>query len=496
MRRGAEQLGSVLVLGLGKSGEAVVDYCLPLLGGRVSGLFVAAGERTPRSLEAAERAAAAGAVVEFGDDAVDALADASGGSFDVCIPSPGIAPSHPLYVSGAQRSAEVFGEVELAWRESAPESTWVAITGTNGKTTVTSLTAHLLRCAGKDAVAVGNIGSTCLDAVAENPARVFVAETSSYQLYSTACFAPDAAAILNITPDHVKWHGSLEAYRDAKFNVLAHLADAPGAVAVLDATDSRVRAKVRELRAIPADQRAFSYIPVGTKQGYAGDMRAACGAENAAFVNGDGVLTVAFRGVGHCLVREDELLIKGAHNVGNALAASACALVAGASDEAVARGLRSFAPLEHRIEPCGTVRGAACYNDSKATNVDAALKAISAFPTARPIMLFGGRDKGTELAPLVQATHAHARAAICFGEAGQRFFDAFETAADARPAGFRLQHVGKLADALDAACAIAGEGDIILLSPACASFDEFSCFEERGEVFKRLVAERAAELGA
>ncbi len=497
IRRGADRLGNVLVLGLGKSGAAVVDYCLPLLGDRVTGLYVAAGARTQASEEAARRFGEKGAVVAFGDDAVDALAgQVPGGRFDLCVPSPGIAPSTELYRRGAELSAEIVGEVELAWRESAPSSRWVAITGTNGKTTVTSLAAHLLREAGMDAVAVGNIGDTCLAAVAERPDRVFVAETSSYQLESTSRFAPDAAVLLNITPDHLKWHGSFEAYRDAKFKILANLAEVAGATVVLDATDDEVRAKIRSLKSLDAAERGFSYIPVGTKAGYSGDMRVACGADNAAFADADGMLTVAFEGTEHRLVATSGLQIKGSHNVGNALAAAAAAIALGADDEAVARGLRSFAPLEHRIEPCGTIRGAACYNDSKATNVDASLKAIAAFPEARPIILLGGDDKGTDLAPLVEAAHRHARAVVCFGAAGERFEGAFDAAQADAPQGFSPLRAANLADALDAACDIAQAGDVILLSPACASFDEFSCFEERGRVFKELVAERAARFGA
>ena len=497
VRRGADRLGNVLVLGLGKSGAAVVDYCLPLLGDRVTGLYVAAGARTQASEEAARRFGEKGAVVSFGDDAVDALAgQVPGGRFDLCVPSPGIAPSTELYRRGAELSAELIGEVELAWRESAPSSRWVAITGTNGKTTVTSLAAHLLREAGMDAVAVGNIGDTCLAAVAERPDRVFVTETSSYQLESTSRFAPDAAVLLNITPDHLKWHGSFEAYRDAKFKILANLAEVAGATAVLDATDDEVRAKIRSLKSLDTAERGFSYVPVGTKAGYSGDMRAACGADNAAFADADGMLTVAFEGTEHRLAATSDLQIKGSHNVGNALAAAAAAIALGADDEAVARGLRSFAPLEHRIEPCGTIRGAVCYNDSKATNVDASLKAIAAFPEARPIILLGGDDKGTDLAPLVEAAHRHARAVVCFGAAGERFEGAFDAAQADAPQGFSTLRAAKLADALDAACDIAQAGDVILLSPACASFDEFSCFEERGRVFKELVAERAARLGA
>lgn len=497
LRRGAERLGNVLVLGLGKSARAVADYCLPLAGGRVEGVYVAAGDRTDASGGAARRIARAGAAVAFGDDAVDELAArVPGGRFDLCVASPGIPPASKLYRRAAEASAQVIGEVELAWRESSPDSAWVAVTGTNGKTTVTSLIAHVLEAAGVRAAAVGNIGDTCIEAVAKGGTDVYVAETSSYQLFSTKDFAPQATVLLNITPDHLKWHGSFEAYRDAKLKALANLGGVPGAAAVLDATDATVRAEVRRLRGMGEAERGFAYVPVGTKDGYGGDMRAACGSRNAAFVDAEGFLTVAWAGREHRLAAARDLQIKGRHNVGNALAAASAAVALGADDAAIARGLATFAPLEHRIEPCGTVRGAACYNDSKATNVDATLVALAAFPEARPIVLLGGDDKGTDLAPLVEAAHRHARAAICFGAAAQRFEEAFRAAEGDAPDGFALLHAARLADALDAACSLAAEGDVILLSPACASFDEFSCFEERGQVFKELVASRAAALGA
>lgn len=495
--RFVEHLGKVLVLGLGKSGTAVVEYCLGLLGSRVASISVAAGKETPQALAFARDMEQRGVAVAFGDSGVDELvARVEGGSFDLCVPSPGIAPHNPLYARGRQVSARVWGEVELAWRESSDDACWVAVTGTNGKTTTTSLIAHLLREAGRDAVAVGNIGDTCLDAVAKDPAKTFVAEVSSYQLYSADAFAPDVAVLLNITPDHLAWHGSFEDYRDAKMRVFSHLRDRAGALAVLDATDDEARAQVRAFRAASDDERGFSYVPVGAKAGYSADMRKACGSKNAAFVNEEGVLTVACRGVEHRLCAVADLQIKGKHNVGNALAAAASALALGVSDEAVAHGLRSFAPLEHRIEPCGTVRGVSCYNDSKATNVNASLAAIAAFPETRPVILFGGDDKGTDLAPLVDASHRHARAVVCFGAAGERFYRAFADAQASAPDDFLVLRAGNLSEAFDAACDTAVAGEVILLSPACASFDEFSCFEERGEVFKQLVADRAGALGA
>ncbi|WP_277753065.1 glutamate ligase domain-containing protein, partial [Gordonibacter urolithinfaciens] len=190
--------------------------------------------------------------------------------------------------------------------------------------------------------------------------------------------------------------------------------------------------------------------------------------------------------------------VKGAHNASNALAVAAAALALGVDAADVAAHLRSFKPLEHRIEPCGTVAGASCYNDSKATNVDATLTALAAFPEARPIVLLGGDDKGTDLAPLVEAARAHARAAVCFGAARERFAAAFGVDGSAGEDGgdFAVLQASCLEDALDAALAIAGAGDVVLLSPACASFDEFGSYEERGRAFKALVAERSARVEA
>lgn len=475
-------LGRVLVLGLGKSGRACADYLAKLLGTRVESLFVAGGKSSESAEAWAVSARERGAQVVFDCESFDER-------FDLCIASPGISQFSDFYRNAQQASCEIISEVEFAWRESASDSRWVAVTGTNGKTTTTAMAEHLLLTAGLKAAAVGNIGDTCIEAVAAGKTEVYVAEVSSYQLASTALFAPEAAVVLNITPDHLSWHRSHEAYAAAKWRVLANLAFVPGAVAVLCATDDEVRAKIREIKALDAQERGFSYVPVGTKDGVSFDMRRACGSENAAFLD-DGVLAVAMGGCEHALVSADALQVKGGHNVENALAAAAAALALGVSDEAVRRGLASFAPLEHRIEPCGEVAGVACYNDSKATNVDAVLKALVAFGEVKPVILLGGRDKGTELEPLLEACNASAKAVVLFGESRPRFEKAFAHAA------CPVVLAEGLESALDAALGCAHPGDVVLLSPACASFDEFSCFEERGEVFKALVAKRAAAAAA
>ena len=469
-------LGNVLVLGLGKTGEAVCDYCLDQAD-RITSLTVAAGARNESAEQVAASLEARGARVLF--DTTDFTQE-----YDLCIASPGISQFSDFYQHAAAHASELISEVEFAWRESASDSVWIAITGTNGKTTTTALCAHLLQEAGMNAAAVGNIGDTCIDAVARGQVDCYVAEVSSYQLASTKQFAPQVAVLLNITPDHIKWHKSFEAYCEAKQRVYANLADVNG-VAVMDATNDVVREYVKTLKALPIDQRGFSYVPLGTAAGITGDMRAACGAQNAAWLEGD-MLTVALDGSEIALVKTGDLQIPGEHNVSNALAAASAALAVRCDPEAVRAGLRSFKALEHRIEACGSVNGIECYNDSKATNVDATLKALAAFGDRKPIVLLGGDDKGTSLDVLVDEATKHCKAVVCYGEAGPRFFAAFA------PSSLPSYEAPHMREAFDKALALGEPGDIIVLSPACASFDEFSCFEERGEVFKDLVRQRGS----
>lgn len=474
------RLGRVLVLGLGKSGTVAARYCLQQLGSRVESVTVYAGTATQASTALGEELVQSGARVLFGVEGVQ-------GAYDVCIASPGISQFGAFYRAAEEASREVVSEVEFAWRESAASSKWVAVTGTNGKTTTTALCAHLLRECGMNAAAVGNIGDTCLEAVAVGRTDVYVAEVSSYQLASTHAFAPEVAVLLNITPDHVAWHEGYDNYIAAKMKVLDNLTASRG-VAVLDATNDIVRDKVRELRMLASAERGFSYVPLGAKPGITTDMRAACGSDNAAFVReDDGMLIVALNGFQHDLCTASQLQIPGAHNVGNALAAAAAALAIGAPADGVRRGLRSFKTLEHRIEACGTVSGVEFYNDSKATNVDATLKALAAFAPRKPIVLLGGRDKGTALDVLVRTAGEHCKSVVCYGEGGPRFQEAFAQS------DLPVHAAAGMRQAFDLAVSLAGPGDIVLLSPACASFDEFSCFEERGDTFKGYVRDLAAE---
>jgi UDP-N-acetylmuramoylalanine--D-glutamate ligase len=460
----AEQaLGDVCVLGLGKTGEAVASYCAERLGGRVTSVTLYGGLKSFEG-EATRALEARGVRVVLGTEDVE-------GHFDLTVASPGIPEHSAFYQAAAACSDEIIGEPEFAWRESPRQ--WLAITGTNGKTTATTLATELLRAAGLDALAVGNIGRMAIGEVDERPHdRWFVAELSSFQLAGTKDLHPLGAALLNVTPDHISWHGSLENYALAKERAFANLDEDD--LAVVSDEDEWCRAAIERLEARGL---RVAHLHVD------GDPGTPC----AAFRR-DGRLVVRFDGVEHDLIAADELNIRGDHNVQNALAASALALHAGASVEGVRAGLRAFAPLEHRIELCGELDGVRFDNDSKATNTDAVEKALVAFAPKTVVLLMGGRDKGTDLSSVVASASRAAHAVVCYGEGGERIASAFEAAGGSAEV-LRAEH---LADALDVACGVARPGDTVLLSPACASFDEFSGFEERGRVFKRLVAERIA----
>ena len=497
-KHAASPLGHILVLGLGVSGTAMRNYCLDMLDSPAAG-DSASGSQSPNPSPSRLTALSVltgtdeagfdletttpGGVTRQHFATLSGMAERVGAAFDLCVASPGISQFGPLYETAASLAKETISEVEFAWRESAADSKWIAITGTNGKTTTTALIAHLLKSCGMKAAAVGNIGDTCITAVARGDIDVYVAEVSSYQLASCKLFAPDCALLLNITPDHLAWHKSFEAYVEAKGNIFANLRACAENYAVIDATNEVARSFVKTLR----DEGRCAYVPVGTAEGISGDMRARCGSTNAAFWREDGMLVVALNGSEYELVPANDLIIEGEHNIGNALMAASAALCMQAPIDAIRQGLRTFAPLEHRLEPCGSVGGVACYNDSKATNPEATLVALHAFESKRPIVLLGGDDKGTSLTELASCAAQTCQAAVCFGAAGPRFADAI--AQTALP--YKL--VANMEEALDTALGMAQAGGTVLLSPACASFDEFDNFEQRGRVFKQLVAARQAQ---
>lgn len=442
----------VVVLGLGKAGAAAAEHAVKA-GATVT---VYAGASSDSALQTAAKLEGLGVTVLFDTEDVQ-------GSYDLCIASPGISQNSSFYKAGAAAAEELVGECEYAFRQSPQD--WLAVTGTNGKTTTTALLAHLLNASGKLAYPCGNIGDTCTESVEHRKTgETLVAEMSSYGLASTSKFNPQCAVLLNITPDHLSWHGSHEAYADAKMKIFQNMGAGQTAVLCDEVPDCAV--KVQQLR-----EQGLHVITVGSDTG-----------ADCAYQDAEGALCVRMGGQLIQLCNADELKIKGNHNVMNALSAAACAIAYGCDAAAVAQGLTEFTALEHRIEPAGTVNGVEFYNDSKATNVDATLVALKAFPGHPVIVLFGGRDKGTSLEPLVQACKGPVRMVITYGEAGPRFNQAF------KGQGIELLDAPGMREAFATAVKHANPGDVVLLSPACASFDEFNSFNQRGEVFKELVA--------
>lgn len=463
----APRFGKVCILGLGKTGEAVAQFCFLALAQDnpvVESLTIYGGAGNDKTLAAAKPFIQAGFEVFFDTEEVC-------GSFDTCVVSPGISQNSAFYHSAAAASQDIMTEPEFAYLLS-PKN-WIAITGTNGKTTTTALTAHLMREAGFSARAVGNIGDPCITAVCDRrEGEYLVAELSSYQLASTKRFSPRVAVLLNITPDHLAWHGSHEAYIAAKMKIFDNLDF--DALAIVDVADPEAAVcagilSERGTRVLGVDTQAWEVVSDG-----------------AGLV--DGVLKVSIQGMGVFeLCTVDELAIKGEHNVTNALAAASAALYCGAASACVTRGLKTFKPLEHRIEPCGCVDGVEYFNDSKATNTDAVLKALTAFGDKPLIVLLGGKDKGTDLAELVQACNSRCKAVVCYGQARERFLAAFDGCEiDVLAASGMIEAAGIAGN-------IAQAGEVVLLSPACASFDEFDSFEQRGDVFKEFIAHLPGE---
>ena len=369
------------------------------------------------------------------------------------VASPGIPRTAPFLAEALRRGIPVVGEVEVAHRylRSTGASRVLAVTGTNGKSTTTDLTAHLLRASGIPSVACGNLGLPFLEAVQDAvPGTVFVVELSSYQLESVQAFQADAAAFLNLTEDHLARHGTMDTYRRTKLRVFE-------------------RQGASDLRVVPAAhpewwQDAPGAAPTA-RFGWS-PCEAWCDA-NGRLHLGD-----------EALLHRTDLRIPGDHNVENALAAALLARHAGASLDGLRAGLRSYPGLAHRMALCGERGGVRAYNDSKGTNVDATLTAIHALPGPL-VLLLGGTDKGASYAPLREALAGKLRRLVFLGEAiPQLVRDLGDLPHEVVP-GFDA--------AVQTALDLAQSGDQVLLSPACASFDQFANFEQRGDHFESLI---------
>ena len=429
-----------LVVGLGRSNQAVARHLL------VRGATVTAVDDAPGP-EARAAAASLGLVLAE-RPTVEVLADMVVRA-DLVVPAPGVPASHPVYGLARAAGVAVRGEVELASRWSS--CPMLAITGTNGKTTVTSLVADMLVASGIPSMAAGNIGLPLSDAVSNQDLKMVVAEVSSFQLAFAESFRPVVAVWLNLAADHLDWHGTLEAYVAAKARIWAR--QGPADVAVVNADDPIVMAE-----AAHAPSRVVTF-----------GLQAA----GADFTVVDGWL----RGPDGLLLEVAALSRSLPHDVANALAASAAALAAGATVDGVRAALTGFAPLPHRLALVAYAGGVRWYDDSKATNPHAAVAAVRGFDSV--VLVAGGRNKGLDLAPLSEAAD-RIRAVVAIGEAAPQVVAAF---AGRRP----VRVAGSMAEAVAAAADAARQGDVVLLSPGCASFDWYRSYAERGDDFAAAV---------
>jgi UDP-N-acetylmuramoylalanine--D-glutamate ligase len=373
------------------------------------------------------------------------------------VKSPGVPREAPVIAAALERGIEVVGELELAWR--ALPNRFVGVTGTNGKTTTVELLGHVYRSAAEPVAVAGNVGKPLSELVGEvDDDATVICECSSFQLEDTSFFAPECAVFLNLAPDHLDRHRDLESYLAAKLRIFANQGNDD--VAVYNADDPELAGTD-----LGGCARRLAFCT-----GAGPDCEVAL-AEGTIFYDGEPLLAVA------------ELGLFGEHNVANAMAAAAAALSMGLDRDAVREGLRSFAGVPHRLEQVAVIDGVRFVNDSKATNVASAVVGIRSFESGVHAIL-GGSDKGEAFAPLLEPLRDDCVACYLTGATAQRMA---EELAPVAAAGVELHRCDDLEDAVHRAATAAGPGEVVLLSPACASFDAFENFERRGERFREIV---------
>jgi UDP-N-acetylmuramoylalanine--D-glutamate ligase len=437
----------VLVVGLARTGVATSLFC------SACGASVTATDaRTENAIgEVLSQLRTAGVHLELGGHREETVLEQ-----DLIIPSPGVPADAPLFKAARAKGITIWSEIELADR--FLNGRLIGITGSNGKTTTTSLIEHILRSAGISTILAGNIGTPLISRVEEtNDASVTVVELSSFQLELIDSFRPNISVFLNLTPDHLDRHHTLEEYGAAKARIFENQTEADSAV--LNADDPATT------KYAPAKPQVFWF---SRKQRVA----------QGAFVREN---EIVFRRDGNeeTLLKLQDISMAGAHNVENVLAAVAATRLAGADASAIAKGVRSFSGVEHRLEFVAEIGGVRYYNDSKATNVDATLKALDSFP-GRILVVLGGKDKGSDYTALQKLLREKAILALLIGAAAEKI--------EKQIAGsVAIERAGTIERAVEIASHAARPGDVVLFAPACASFDQFENYEHRGRVFKDLV---------
>jgi len=444
----------VLVVGLGKSGVASALF-LKAKGAHVT---VSDAKSEDQLGEAIPVLLDAGIAVETGGHG-----ERTFHGQDLIVVSPGVPVDAPSLVQARSLGETVIGEIELA-AQFFP-GTIVAITGSNGKTTTTTLAGELIAASGFPTIVGGNIGTPAISLVeGATPETMAVLEVSSFQLETIQTFRPKVAVVLNVTPDHLDRHRTFAAYVDAKARIFENQQESD--FAVLNADDptcaelsGRTRARVFWFsRKKEVNQGAYTR---------------------------DGQIIFSDTKTESEVMPISEIPLKGTHNLENVLAAICVGAVMGCKSEATRRAVREFKAVEHRLEYVATIRGVEYYNDPKATNVDAAIKALESFPANIHIIL-GGKDKGSDYSVLKDLLHQRAKRAYTIGAAAEKIESQIKGSAE-------IVHAETLDLAVKRIASAAEAGDIVLLAPACASFDQFQNYEERGRVFKQLVRALAEE---
>src|SRR5215813_7616454 len=439
----------VLAIGLARTGLATSLFCAK------HGAIVTATDTRPESdlAEAAATLRSGGTAVQLGGY-TDKILDGQ----ELVIPSPGVPANSEILKAARAQNIPVWSEIELADR--FLHGRLVGITGSNGKTTTTSLVEHILKNSGFSAQLAGNIGTPLIDVVEQtNDQTVTVAELSSFQLEWIETFRPNISVFLNLTPDHLDRHGSMEAYGAAKARIFEN--QTASDFAILNADDSA----------------STPYAPSTPKVfWFSRKQRVAQGA----FLRGEEII-FRHHGEEEIVLKQTEIPLPGAHNLENVLAAVVATRLAGARPHEIAKAIRSFAGVEHRLEFVAEHKGVRYYNDSKATNVDATLKALDAF-RGRILIILGGKDKGGDYAVLQTPLREKAVLALLIGAAAEKIESQIR-------GSVAIERAGTLDRAVEIVSRTALPGDIVLLAPACASFDQFENYEHRGRVFKQLVRE-------
>ena len=438
----------VLVIGLGKTGRSTVRF----LTGRGASVVATDDKPLTEMRDAASALSGLNARLAFGPQNAAILS-----GVDLIIPSPGVPPSNPLLAEGVKRGVPILAEIEVAFR--FLKRPVIAITGTNGKTTVTTLIGEILRASGRKVYVGGNIGDPLIGYVDSPQEEDFaVVELSSFQLEWIERFRPMVALLLNVTCDHIDYHGTFEAYRRAKERIFEN--QGPGDLAILNADEPWASPLARRLRSKVSLFSSKAQIP------------------NGMFLQGD-ELILRENGEDREVYPVGMIRIPGTHNVENVMASILACRACGCPREGIIEAVSAFRGIAHRIEFAGEKNGVVFYDDSKGTNVGAVARALETF--SRPvILLLGGRDKGGDFDSLAVFIRKGVKEVILFGEAREALRRIIGGIA-------KTSLAPTLGKAVEKAYADAAPGDVILLSPGCASFDEFKDYKERGDFFKGMV---------